>query len=140
MVMTDMTQDTVDPFVFTETQKTYIRFFCWYPARGLSNNLFNSHLFFEWFEVLQYRMLNLSQADGAFVANDILAQLILMRTEIPAARQNMSVDASGSTILRKEEMEQRIGEYSRMRLELCDFFGINPGPLYGNGANALYTV
>lgn len=138
--MTDATP-SLPVYTFTDAQMVDIRRFCGYPARGTANNMFNSNLFFTWFEELQYRAMNLSPAEGAIVANEYLVQINGARRDIFNARANQTALASGSVTFRDNEMEIRRGEYERLCYELCNFFGVGPGPNFGVGGGAgLYAV
>ena len=52
---------------FTDAEKTDIRRFCGYPAYGPANSGFQNWRFFQAYGLLEFRMNNLSDAEGAVV-------------------------------------------------------------------------
>lgn len=114
----------------TDAQKVDCRRFCGYPAFGQTVNPASGYRFFTAYGVLEYRLSNLTAAEETIVTA-MLATLTSRESEIGGAAVNLDTDAAAVWTHNKNEVRDRQALYRWTRLELCNFFGVPPGPSLG---------
>lgn len=124
------------PFVFTDAQKTDIRRFCGYPAYGAGASGFQGWRFFQAYGLMEYRLNNLSSAEGAVVVS-YLSALYVLETAIPQAAQNLDTEAAAVWTHNANEVRDRGRLFDDWRRRLCVFLGLPPGPAMVSGGITL---
>lgn len=117
-----------DPYVFTDQQLVDLRRYMGYPAYGNGNTGFQSYRFFQVYGVMEFRLANLSRAEGETVVNTYLAQISGAEQDLYTARANLQVESAGQYKHNPAELAQRRQEYESLRFSLCGFLNIPPGP------------
>jgi hypothetical protein len=118
---------------FSDPEKTDIRRFCGYPARGSAATGFENWRFFQAYGLLEFRMNNLSAAEEAVVKR-YLGTLTVLEHAVPRAGDNLDTDQAAVWTRNRDELRDRTKLFDDWRHRLCGFFGIPPGPaLHDNG-------
>ena len=123
---------TTAPFVFTDAQKTDVRRFCGYPAYGPGASGFQGWRFFQAYGLMEFRLNNLSPAEGAVVVNYLTA-LYALESAVPQAGQNLDTDVAAVWTHNANEVRDRAALLDAWRRRLCAFLGLPPGPGLGTG-------
>ncbi len=121
---------------FSDAQKTDIRRYCGYPAYGAGDAGFQGWRFFQAYGVLEFRMTNLSDAEGAVVAT-YLTTLATLETAITDAGGRLDTAEAAVWTRNPHEVRERAGLFDDWRRRLCGFLGVPPGPALGDGSLAL---
>lgn len=124
---------------FTDAQKVDIRRYCGFPAFGGQPVQAFGHRFFQWYGTLEFRMNNLQAAEEAVVTT-MLGTLNTLEAAIPAAGSNLDTAQAAVWIHNKNEVRDRERLYRSWRQNLCDFFGIPPGPNMSGGGSSVELV
>lgn len=128
-------------YTFTDAQLVDIRRFCGYMAYGDGAVVFPFPWIMKQYLALEYRLLHISQAEGAVVVNTFLSQLYLLESDIPGTRNNLDTDKAAVWTHNKNEMVDRERLFASWQRRLCGFLGIPPGPdLCGNGNSVSLVV
>jgi hypothetical protein len=83
--------------------------------------------FFEWYGLLEYRMNHGSPEEEEVVVTK-LATLASLEADVPTASGNLDTASAGPWVHNKNEIRDRLALYQYHRNELCNFFGVPPGP------------
>ena len=116
--------------LFTAAQLVDIRRFCGYPAFGNNGTAFEGWRFFASYGVLEYKMQNLSTAEGAIVVT-YLATLNTLEAAIPGTGANLDTESAAVWTHNKYEQRDREALFASWRMKLCGFLGVPPGPELG---------
>lgn len=108
---------------FSEAEKVDIRFFCGYPIYGAINVSSFGFRYFQFFGLLEFRMLNMKPEEEA-VVRDMLVELRVLKTDIYAARDNLDTDRAAVWYRNRTEVNDRDSLFKLRRKMLCDFLGI----------------
>jgi hypothetical protein len=81
---------------------------------------------------LDYRLANLSAEEENTLVNYYLANLYLREAEIQGASANLDTDQAAVWKHNKQEVSDRMGLFSQLRRDLCDFLGFAPGRALAN--------
>ena len=115
------------PYNLTDTQKAHLRRAMGYPAYGNGNDGAQSWRFFQVYGLMEYRLANMSQAEGAIVVDTYLANFIQAEQDIPAALQNLAFDQIAVLTRNKTQAAETVATMAFWGQRMCDFFGIPPG-------------
>ena len=118
---------------FSDPEKTNIRRYCGYPAYGNSAGGNMGWRFYQAYGALEYRMNNLSPAEEAVVRGQ-LQSLAFLESGVPASADNLDTDQAAIWKRNPDEPWHRIRLFGHQRRQLCQFFGIEPGPGLGDGS------
>jgi hypothetical protein len=113
--------------MFTDSEKTDIRRFCGYPARGATQTGGQTCGFYQASGLLEFRINNLSDAEY-MVTRRYLASLIVLEQAVPHAGDNLDTDQAAVWIRNRDELRDRTALFDDWRRRLCGFLGIVPGP------------
>jgi hypothetical protein len=122
---------------FTDSEKTDIRRFCGYPAYGAAPNGMQTWRFYQAYGLLEFRMNNLSDAEGAVVRRYI-GTLTVLEHAVPRSGDNLDTDQAAVWTHNRDELRDRTGLFDDWRRRLCGFFGIPSGPALADGG--IYLV
>lgn len=127
---------------FTDAEKTDIRRFCGYGLFGGAQPLpASGYRFSTQYGVLEYKLNTLGASEEAVTRSIYLTNLALLEGDIMGAtgvRANLDTDAAAVWTHNKDEYRDRKRLFDGTRRELCNFFGITPGP--GLGAGGIQLV
>ncbi|HEX3399901.1 MAG TPA: hypothetical protein VHT74_06215 [Acetobacteraceae bacterium] len=112
---------------FTDSEKTDIRRFCGYPAYGASPAGQQTWRFFQAYGLLEFRMNNLSEAEGVVVRR-YLGTLTVLESAVPRSGDNLDTDQAAVWTRNRDELRDRAKLFDDWRRRLCGFFGVPPGP------------
>jgi hypothetical protein len=115
-------------FAFTAAQLVDIRRFCGYPTYGDGAVVFPAPWIMRQYLALEYRMLHMSQDEGAIVVATYLANLTTLETAIFGSSANLDTDEAAVWKHNRREVADRTALFNQVRRQLCDFIGISPGP------------
>lgn len=122
-----------DKYQFEEDKLVQLRRFCGYPMYGAERNSaspwFGTHFFERW-GVFEYRISNLTQAEGSAVDAHI-EQLVDLEAAILAATKTLIVDQAAVFKRNPAEMKERVAIYENWRHRLCALIGVSAGPHLG---------
>lgn len=113
---------------FTDAERVSIREFCGYPLYGGQPVQAFGYRFFQWYGTLEFRMTNLSSDEETNIRDTHLESLYRLKRAISGASENLDTDEAGPWKHNKNEVQDRINLYAFKRKELCNFFGVPPGP------------
>ena len=116
--------------MLSDAQKVDCRRICGYPAFGQTVNPASGYRFMVAYGALEYRLINLTANEEA-VVTAMLATLTSRESEIGGAAANLDTDAAAVWKHNRDEVRDRTALYRWTRLELCNFFGVPPGPALG---------
>ena len=126
--------------MLTNAQKVDIRRYCGYPAYGGQPVQAFGHRFYQQYGTLEFRMNNLMPEEEAVVTAR-LTDLNTMEAALPATASNLDTDQAAVWTHNKNEVRDRRQLYTYWRRELCNFFGVPPGPNFsGDGGNIQMVV
>jgi hypothetical protein len=114
----------------TDAQLVDCRRYCGYGNFGQTVNPASGYRFMTHYGTLEYRLANLTASETTVVTG-MLATLALRESEIGGAAANLDTDAASVWTRNRREVGDRIALYRWTRLELCNFFGVPPGPSLG---------
>jgi len=116
-----------------EAQKVQIRYYCGYGALGQQMLPANGYRFFTAYGEMEYKLINMQPEEEDEVVNYYLVNLQQLKTDIPTVRDN--VDTKQAAVWHWNDMEFRDRRtlFNYVRLELCNFLGLVPGPHLGAG-------
>ena len=121
---------------FTEAEKTDIRRFCGYPARGNPSIGLSSMQYLRAYGYLEYRIDGLSDTEAAVVRR-YLGTLTVLELAVPRAGENLDTDQASVWTRNRDELRDRGRLFDDWRRRLCGFLGVAPGPALGDGGIAL---
>jgi hypothetical protein len=120
---------------FSETEKTNIRRYCGYPARGVGG-LLEGWRYYQVYGLLEYRLLWLSGAEEA-VVREYLATLAVLETAVTDASRNLDTDQAAVWTRNRDEVRDRTRLFDDWKRRLCGFMGVPPGPALGRNGLVL---
>ena len=106
------------------------RRFCGYEAFGASVNPASGYRFFTAYGALEYRMNNLTPNEAAVITTK-LTNLNQLESDIfgsTGTRTNLDTDQAAVWKHNPNELRDRQALYRMARFDLCQFFGVPPGP------------
>lgn len=113
---------------FTDTEKTDIRRFCGFPMFGGQPVQAFGYRFFQHYGTLEFRMNNALPSEELVVRTTYLQNLYDLEQAVPDAAANLDTDEAAVWKHNKQEVADRVNLFNHWRRELCNFFGIPPGP------------
>ena len=114
----------------TDAQLVDCRRYCGYGNFGQTVTPASGYRFMTHYGALEYRMANLT-ANEATVVTSMLANLSGLETGVSGSAANLDTDQASVWKRNRNEVGDRIGLYRWARIELCNFFGVPPGPSLG---------
>jgi len=121
---------------FADAEKTDLRRFMGYPAYGAGASGFQGWRFFEAYGTLEFRMNNASPSEYQ-VTRQYLSQLYTLESAILGAGTNMGTDEAAVWKRNKNELRDRLAQFTNWRRTLCAFFGVPPGPELSAGGGTI---
>jgi hypothetical protein len=128
------------PFAFTDAQLVDIRRYCGYPAYGSGAVVNPLPQVMKYYLVLEYKLQNLDQAEGAVVTATYLANLNTLESAIPTASGNLDTATAGPWTHNPNELRDRERLFDSWRRRLCQFLGVPPGPEFGGCGGSIRMV
>jgi hypothetical protein len=122
----------------SEAEKTDIRRYCGYPARGEGGF---GYLWppYRGQANLEFRMNNLSAPEEAVLRRH-LGTLLLLESAVPKAGENLDTDQAASWSRNRSEQDDRLRLLDTWRRRLCHFLGVPPGPGLDSGSGLTVVV
>lgn len=114
---------------YSEAQRVSIRRYCGYPMFGAQPTQAFGYRYFQHYGTLEFRMSNGSAEEAAAVIA-MLATLAALEADLVATTGNLDTASAGPWVHNSKELRDRVELYSFHRLELCNFFGVPPGPSF----------
>jgi len=115
----------------TDAQLVDSRRYCGYGNFGLTVNPASGYRFMTHYGVLEYRLANLTTSETAVVTT-MLTNLNGLESALWGSSANLDTDQASVWKHNKNEIADRAALYRMARLELCNFFGVPPGPSLGS--------
>lgn len=115
----------------TDAQLVDCRRYCGYGNFGQTVTPASGYRFMTHYGVLEYRMANLTDSETA-VASAMLTNLNGLETALWGSSDNLDTAAAAVWTHNKNEVADRRGLYRMARTDLCNFFGVPPGPGLGS--------
>ena len=115
-------------YAFTDQQLTDIRRFCGYPAHADGAVLFPAPWVNVQYLALEYRLQHMSETEGGVVVATYLSNLYTLEVGAIAAAANLDTDQAAVWKHNRTELPERWAAFDALRLRLCGFLGIEPGP------------
>lgn len=112
---------------YTDAQKVALRRYCGYPMLGGSAQPAFGYRFFQHYGTLEFRMSNGAPEEEAEVVA-MLGNLAALETALRSASDNLDTASAGPWVHNRHETRDRMQLYQFHREELCNFFGVPPGP------------
>lgn len=135
-----MSAQPFQAFVFTDAQKVDVRRYCGYPAYGSGAVVNPQPWMMRYYQVLEYKLVNLDAAEGAVVTDTYLTNLNALETAIPGTGNNLDTSAAGPWTHNANEQRDRDNLFDSWRRRLCAFLGIPPGPYLAASGNSVALV
>lgn len=107
---------------FTATELAAIRRYCGYPAYASFGYVLAPEM-----ATLDTQCASMSDAEQAIVRTSFLPSLATLETAIDNATVNMGTASAAVWTRNKNELQERIQQYTFKRLEFCQFIGCAPG-------------
>lgn len=118
----------------TEEQKIQVRYYCGYGVIGSQALPANGYRFFTEYGDMEYKMNNLQTGEEVEVLTYYLPNLELLKSDMPAIRQNLDTKAAAVWIWNDKEFPNRRSLFNYVRRELVNFLGLTCGPgLFSGG-------
>lgn len=114
--------------MFTDAQKVQIRFYCGYGAFGSIPIPNFGWRYMTQYGDLEFRLNNMSQDEQDEVINFYLPNLLLLKQDIPAVRDNSDTSQAAVWYRNKNELKERRANFTGLRMDLCHFIGCDYGP------------
>ena len=117
----------------TDAQMTDVRYYMGHQAVGTIMPITeNQDLVYCRFGMvimsLYKRLTSLSSTEETRLISKFLTPLALREAEIQTASDNLDTDVAAVWTRNKNEVADRVRQFNRLRLELCNFLGCEPGP------------
>jgi hypothetical protein len=113
--------------VLTDAEKTDVRRFMGYPAFGAGASGFQGWRFYQAYGLLEYRLNNLADAEGA-VLRSYLTTLRMLEQAVPDAGANLDTAQVAVWTHNPNELRERLKLFEVWRRRLCGFLGLPTGP------------
>lgn len=114
--------------MFNDAQKVQIRFYCGYSAFGSTPIPNFAWRYMTQYGDLEFRLNNMSQDEQDEVINFYLPNLLLLKQDIPAVRENSEIERAAVWYRNKNELKERRANFTGLRMDLCHFIGCDYGP------------
>lgn len=124
---------------FTDAEKTDIRRHCGYPAIGAVAGGFSNWRFYQAYGLMEYRLVNLADAELAVVRN-YLATLGVLEVAIPNASASLDTAIASVWTRNERELTERNRLFDDWRRRLCGFLGVPPGPALAPSGSSITLV
>lgn len=124
---------------FSDQERVDIRRFCGYPVFGGTPSSFQSYRFFQSYGFLEYRMSNLTPNEET-TARSYMSRCKQLHEALFSASDNLDTASAAAWVHNPDEVSNRAGLYRIARMELCDYFGVPPGPNFGKGGNTVRVI
>lgn len=121
----------------TDAEKVQIRFYLGYPSFGNTPVPNNSWRYSEQYGDLEFRMINLSDDEIAEVRVYYLPNLLLLKNDVPATRENVDTSQAAVWYRNPKELAERWALYNSIRKALAAFIGAEIGPYFQYTTNSL---
>ncbi|MBO4120280.1 hypothetical protein J5T34_05940 [Cupriavidus gilardii] len=125
---------------FTDAEKVDIRRYCGYPVFGGQPVQAFGYRFMQWYGTLEFRMNNLATVEEETVRTSYLANLASLEQAVPASSDNLDTDQAAVWTHNKREVADRMALFNLWRRQLCEFFGVPPGPSLQGGGGSIELV
>jgi hypothetical protein len=123
------------PYVFTDQQLVDIRRFCGYPAAANGQVLFPAPWVNVQYLALNYRLVSISQDEGATVLAQYLTPLLALEQQLLTAATDLNVAVAGVFTRNVKEIRERKDMMAYWARRLCAFLGVLPGPDFVTGCS-----
>lgn len=110
----------------SDQERGDVRRFCGYPAYGSGAQGFQSHRFFQWYGVLEFRLSNLAPAELQFIRM-LMSNMATVEQGIFCTYENLDTDETPAWKHNKNESVDRWSDFNRQRRHLCGFLGVPEG-------------
>lgn len=115
---------------FSDAQKVQVRKYCYFPAYGATPSPYFSSIFYlQAYTTLEWRMNNMTSDEVAEVTSQ-LANLSTLEAALYSMSASLDTAQAAVWTRNPQELQERQTLYTWQRLKLCEFFGIQPGPMY----------
>jgi hypothetical protein len=121
---------------YTETQRVAVRRYCGYPMFGGQAVQAFGYRFFTHYGTLEFRMTNGGAEEEAVVVAK-LSRLAALEEALASTSDNLDTHSAGPWVHNAKEFRQRLELYAYHRQELAAFFGVPPGPQFGQSGGGL---
>lgn len=115
----------------TNQERVDVRRFCGYGAfGGISSPAFGWR-FFTAYGTLEFKISNLAAEEEATLRSIYLTSttsLYVLESSLYATSANLDTDVAAVWTHNKNEQKDREKLFNRMRVDLCDFLGVDRGP------------
>lgn len=117
----------------TEQQKVQVRYYCGYGMIGQQALPANGYRFSTEYGIMEYKLINMQPEEEDEVINYYLPNLLTLKTDIPTIRNNLDTKQAAVWYWNDKEFPNRRTLFNYVRLELCNFLGLIPGPYLARG-------
>lgn len=126
--------------MLTDAQKTDIRRFCFYPVLGAVASMGFGERFMTQYGALEYKLNNLSAAEEAVLIGTYLINLPLLEQALINTGANLDTAQAAVWTHNPREQSDRENLFLSLRLKLCAFLGVPPGPGWNGGGEMRLVV
>ena len=117
---------------FTNAELVAIRKFCGYGVRTQAGLTFDGE-----YSNLEYRLTRMDTDEEDQVRVSYLANLQSYEDAILTAGDNMDTAQAAVWTRNPKEMQERTALYNGLRVRLCAYLGVAPGPGIGGGSRVV---
>lgn len=115
----------------TNQERVDVRRFAGYGMFGNAQNLAGGYRYFTAYGTLEFKLSNLSNEEENTIRSIYLTasvSLYTLEAAVYGSTSNLDTDKAAVWVHNKNEVRDRADLFRRMRLDLCAFIGIEPGP------------
>ena len=129
---------------FTNQERVDIRRFCGYGMFGGVSSPAFGYRFFTQYGTLEYKLSNPAAEEETTLRLVYLTgnptSLYALEAALYGTTANLDTDQAAVWTHNKHEQRDRERLFNRMRNDLCDFLGIEPGPALANASGGMRVV
>lgn len=128
---------------FTNQEKVDVRRFCGYGAFGGIASPAFGYRFFTAYGTLEFKLNNLATEEEATLRAVYLTSansLYALESAMYGTSANLDTAQAAIWFHNKNELKDRARLFNRMRSDLCDYLGVQPGPALGSAAGGMQIV
>ena len=118
--------------MLADSDKVDIRRYAGYPMYGGQPVQAFGYRFFTQYGTLEFRMNNALPEEYS-VVQAMLTRLRGLEADLFGSSANLDTASAGPWVHNAKEVADRMGLYALHRRELCNFFGVPPGPSFQGG-------
>ncbi|RFB80006.1 hypothetical protein [Methylovirgula sp. 4M-Z18] len=126
--------------MLADAQKTDIRRFCGYPVLGNVASTGFGERFTTQYGALEYKLNNLSSAEEAVLTGNYLVNLPLLEQALINTGANLDTAEAAVWKHNPRELSDRETLFLSLRLKLCGFLGVPPGPALRDSGSVKLVV